>query len=425
MTKRILIRFGDMMLKQQNIGFFIKKVREHITKSLSLFEVNYTWRHDRIFIDYQDKEEQEIISRLIKIPGILDLSIAYHTEPDLDSVIRLGQEILDQEIHHDNVRFKIETKRQNKRFPLTSQQITHAVAKPIIEGTKWKMNVDLSHPEVVLHIELRHEASYLYLTRIHGMGGYPYGSQGKGMLLMSGGIDSPVAGYLAIKQGIDLELIHFESSPLTPLESVDKVVELAKVLAGYTPRGVITLHLIPFYQIHDKILHDVFHPYQITVMRRMMFRIAERLAIKRKNLCLITGESLGQVASQTLFSLKVIEEVTHLPILRPLITQDKLRVIEQAKGMGTYEISIRPYEDCCSIYIPKQPVTKPVTKLALTYEAPVYQESFIDDAIIHVQTLSIDQDFSKIISSYGIQLNEAIQAMQTELMNPDDYIQTK
>ncbi len=425
MTKRILVRFGDMMLKQQNIGFFIKKVREHMMKQLSVFEVNYTLRHDRIFIDYQAKDEDEIITTLKKIPGILDFSIAYLTEPDLDHIIKLGQEILNQEVNHDGVLFKIETKRQNKRFPLTSQEITHCVAKPIIDGSKWKMKVDLTHPEVVLHIEFRHEAAYLYLTRIPGMGGFPYGSQGKGMLLISGGIDSPVAGYLAIKQGIDLELIHFESSPLTPLESVDKVVELAKTLAGYTANGAITLHLIPFYQIHDKILHDVFDPYQITVMRRMMLRIAERLAIKRKNMCLITGESLGQVASQTLFSLKVIEEVTQLPILRPLITDDKLKVIEQAKKIGTYEISIRPYEDCCSIYVPKQPVTKPVTKLALTYEAPIHQEWLIDETISNIQTLTITKDFPYIISSYGIQLKDAIQAMQMELMTPDDHIQTK
>ncbi len=425
MTKRILVRFGDMMLKQQNLGFFIKKVREHMMKQLSVFEVNYTLRHDRIFIDYQENDEDAIIAMLKKIPGIFDFSVAYLTEPKLDQIIQLGQEVLNQEIHQDGVLFKIETKRQNKGFPLTSQEITQAIAKPIIDGTKWKMKVDLTHPEVVLHIEFRHEAAYLYMTRIQGMGGFPFGSQGKGMLLISGGIDSPVAGYFAIKQGIDLELIHFESSPMTPLESVDKVIDLAKVLAGYTPRGAITLHLIPFYQIHDKILHDVFDPYQITVMRRMMFRLAERLAIKRKNMCLITGESLGQVASQTLSSLKVIEEVTHLPILRPLITLDKLKVIEQAKKIGTYEISIRPYEDCCSIYVPKQPVTKPVTKLALNYEAPVHQEWLLDDAILNVQTLMITKDYPYTLSTYGIQLKDAIQMMQMELMTPDDHIQTK
>ncbi|RJX24309.1 MAG: tRNA 4-thiouridine(8) synthase ThiI [Acholeplasma sp.] len=425
MTKRILVRFGDMMLKHQNIGFFIKKVREHMTKRLSIFNVSYTLRHDRIFIDYEDKDEAAIITTLKRIPGILDFSIAYVTTPDLEAIIQLGRDILNQEISADDVRFKIETKRQNKRFPLTSQEITLHVSKFIIDKTKWKMKVDLHHPEFTLHIELRHEAAYLYLKRIQAMGGFPFGSQGKGTLLLSGGIDSPVAGYLSIKQGMDLELLHFESSPLTPLESVDKVIQLAKILACYTPSKTITLHLVPFYPIHDKILHDVFHPYIITVMRRMMFRIAETISLKRKNLCLITGESLGQVASQTIPSLKVIEEVTHIPILRPLITYDKLSVIDIAKTIGSYEISIQPYEDCCSIYVPKQPVTKPVSRLALTYEAKVNQEEFLNEAIAHMQTLTIGEDFPYRLSSFGIQIKDALHALSMELKTTDDHIQTK
>ena len=425
MTKRILIRFGDMMLKQQNIGFFIKKVREHIKRRLDRFNVSYVWRHDRIFIDYHEKFEQDIISVLSKIPGILDLSVAYFTDPNLESIILLGQQILNQEIHHDGVTFKIETKRQNKQFPMTSHEITQAVAKPMIDGTKWKIIVDLHNPQEVLHIELRHEGAYLYLARIRGMGGYPFGSQGKGSLLLSGGIDSPVAGLLAIKQGIDLELIHFESTPLTPLESVDKVIALAKILADYTPTQSIRLHLVPFYEIHDKILHDIAAPYMITIMRRMMFRIAEKISLSRKGLCLITGESLGQVASQTIHSLKVIEEVTTIPILRPLITYEKQQIITLSKNMGCFDISIRPFKDCCSIYIPNQPVTKPVSRLAMMYEEPLDQEMLIQRAVSQIKTLSISPSMNEQISTYGIHLDDAFQAYNAELMLHHDYIQTK
>ncbi len=395
------------MLKGKNINFFIKRVRLHVQNKLSDLEVKFKFEHDRIYIAYEIEDEAVICKRLQQIPGIFSFSIVYLAELDIDDIVRVSIEVLNQEIKKEYKTFKVETKRANKEFPMTSQEISIKVAPMILSQVDKKLIVDVKNPEEVLHIELRKEYTYIYLTSIKGMGGFPYGTGGKGLMMMSGGIDSPVASYLAMKQGIEVELIHFESTPLTPLESAQKVVDLAKGLSTFTKDGMIRLHIIPFAAIHESILKNVFDPYIITVMRRMMYRIAERYAKRNKFLALLNGESVGQVASQTLNGMQVVEAVTKMPILRPLITYDKQDIINIAKQIYSYELSIKPFNDCCSIYVPRNPVTKPMEVYAKKYENTFDFETMIEKAIEGIMTFELKEDTVIDLTSYGFSVKEA------------------
>ncbi len=414
MKKKIIIRFGDMMLKGRNIGFFIKRVRLHLVNKLNDLNVSYEFTHDRIFIDFQSDDESTIIERLHQIPGLYSFNVAYVAEPNLDDIIIIATKVLDFETNQDLIHMKIETRRHDKSFPLTSQEITQKIASPILSAAKRKYIVDVKNPEAILYIDLRQDVAYIYLNKTKGMGGYPYGTGGKGLVMMSGGIDSPVAAYLSIKQGIEVELFHFESTPMTPLESVQKVIDLAKVLSEYTPAGTINLHLIPFTKIHEEILSKVFDPYIITVMRRMMYRLGERFAKRNKLLCLINGESVGQVASQTLQSMQVVEGITRIPILRPLITYDKNDIIDIAIKIKTFDISVQPFNDCCSIYVPKSPVTKPMEIYASKYENTIDYEPLLAEAIENTYTMTINKDMDFKLIDYGFTVKEALLNMKKD-----------
>ncbi len=416
MKKKIIIRFGDMMLKGRNIGFFIKRVRMHLVNRLSDLNIDYEFTHDRIFIDFEADDEMIIIERLHQIPGLYSFNVAYVALPELDDVIRVAIHVLNTEIETEMRRIKIETRRHDKSFPLTSLEITQKIASPILSQANKKFIVDVKNPTDTLHIDMRKDITYIYLKSIIGMRGYPYGTAGKGLLMMSGGIDSPVAAYLAIKQGIDIELFHFESTPLTPLESVQKVIDLAKILSRYTPTQKIKLHLVPFTQTHEQILSHVFDPYIITVMRRMMYRLGERFSKRHKCLCIINGESVGQVASQTLNSMQVVEAVTKIPVLRPLITYDKNDIIEIAKYIKTYEISIRPYNDCCSIYVPKSPVTKPMEVYASKYEQTFDFEPLLLEALQNIKTIEVSESTTFELSAYGFSVKEALEELEKEMI---------
>jgi tRNA uracil 4-sulfurtransferase len=332
---------------------------------------------------------------------------------------------LDSEIKHDLLSIKIETKRADKNFPMTSQEITQTVAGRILKAAQRKFIVDVKHPDETLFIELRKDAAYIYLKSIKGMGGFPFGVAGKGLLMMSGGIDSPVAGYLAMKQGVEVELFHFESTPLTPLESVQKVIDLAKKMSVFTPTGSIKLHLVPFTKTHEEILAQVTDPYIITIMRRMMYRLAETYANRNKIICLINGESIGQVASQTLQGMKAVEAVTVTPILRPVITYDKQEIINIAKEIDTFDVSIRPFNDCCSIYVPKNPATKPRDSYAVKYERYVNYEQLLEEALQNIKTLTVTSDLSLDISQLGFTVEEAMKTYYREKSDEVDHIETK
>ncbi|MDX9690937.1 MAG: tRNA uracil 4-sulfurtransferase ThiI [Acholeplasmataceae bacterium] len=414
MKKKILIRFGDMMLKGKNIGFFIKRVRKHLVEKLKDLETSYQFTHDRIYIDYNLEEELELINRIYQIPGIFSFSIVHVSNPTIEDIIQTGVHVLNEEATKPMMHLKIETRRADKDFPMTSQDITLKIASPILNQANLKYVVDVKNPEETLRIELRRDYAYVYLRSYKGAGGFPYGTQGKGLLMLSGGIDSPVAGYLTMKQGIEVELIHFDSSPLTPLESTQKVIELAKVLSAYTLDGYIKLHIVPFTELHELVLKNIFDPYIITVMRRMMYRIAEKFAIRNKLLCLINGESVGQVASQTLPSMQVVESVTKIPVLRPLITYDKLEIIKIAEQIGSFPISIQPFNDCCSVYVPKNPVTKPMEVYAKKYESTFEFEDIIYQLVRNSYTLNISKETQLILQNYGFTLKEAMEAYTKE-----------
>jgi tRNA uracil 4-sulfurtransferase len=424
MNKKILIRFGDLMLKGKNIQSFLRKVKENVHYKLRDLDLKMSAHHDRIYLDYKDEDEQILIKRLNQIPGLASFSIVYTAASNLDEIIETASKVIDLELKRDDIRFKIETKRADKTFPLTSQEITIAIAGKILANAKRKVIVDVYHPEEILHIELRKEHTFIYLKSIKAMGGFPGGVAGKGLLMMSGGIDSSVAAYLAMKQGLEIELFHFESTPLTALESVQKVIDLAKILSYYMPREKIKLHLVPFTKIHQEIMNMVPQPYVITVMRRMMYRLSERYAKINRLLCIINGESIGQVASQTLQAIKTTEAVTQYPIIRPLITMDKSDIIEIAKKIDTFDISIRPFEDCCSIYVPKSPATKPMHMYALRYESLFPYEAMLSEALLKIVTLEINQKSQFDITSHGFSLDDAIKDYR-EKSDQNDHLKTK
>ena len=293
---------------------------------------------------------------------------------------------------------------------MTSLEISKAVSSHVLKNCK-NLTVDVHNPDETLNIELRHKDTYLYLTNIPGMGGFPVGVAGKGLLMLSGGIDSPVAGYLAMKQGVEIECVHFESTPLTSIESAQKVVDLVKKMAKYAPKNTIKLHMIPFKEMHMALLDNVPESYNITIMRRMMYRIATKLAEKKKCLCLVNGESVGQVASQTLGSMNTINSVTNMPVIRPLCTYDKADIIRISRHIDCFELSIKPFEDCCTVYVPKAPATSPKKDKAELFEKAFDYETLVNEAVENVNTISIDMDSDLDLSMLGLEVREVIREL--------------
>ncbi len=281
--------------------------------------------------------------------------------------------------------FKLTCKRSNKKFPLISDQIIREVAPIILKNTKLK--VDVHNPDIKLSIEVREEGTYIFTTTINGAGGYPIGVAGKVMMMLSGGIDSPVASYLLMKRGMVIECIHFASPPYTNEAVIDKLKDILHILNRY--QYSIKLHIVPFTKIQTKIYEVADESYAITIMRRMMYRIANQLANKQKCLAIANGESIGQVASQTLDSMGVIEKVAEIPVIRPLCVFDKLQIIDIAKKIKTYDISIRPFEDCCTIFAPKNPKTKPRLSEVLFFENKFSFNDLINEAIANIKTILI------------------------------------
>ena len=316
-----------------------------------------------------------------------------------------------KEIANKDITFKVETRRANKNYPLHSMEVTKHVAGYVLANHNL-LHVDVHHPEVTLHLELKGNSCYLYNTEVRAMGGYPVGVAGKGLLMLSGGIDSPVAGYLAMKQGVEVECIHFESTPLTSIESAQKVIDLVKIMARYAPKNKINLHMVPFKELHMALLDNVPESYNITIMRRMMYRIASKLAEKKDCLCIINGESVGQVASQTLRSMNTINSVTSIPVLRPLCTYDKLDIIAISKKMECFDISIKPFEDCCTVYVPKAPATAPRIEKCETYEKAFDYEALVNDAVEHTNSITIDVDSDIDLSMLGLEVREVIAALK-------------
>ena len=410
---KILIRFGDLMLKGKNIKTFINKLKNHVSLKFKNLDVEIEYQHDRIYLDFDEILLEEVKAKIMQIPGIHSYSIVYVSTKDLDEITKTAVLALDNELDDKEYTFKIETRRGDKTFPYNSNEFSKIIAPSILKNSNKKLKVDVRNPEITLNINIRHDGVYIHLNSYLAMGGFPATVAGKGLLMMSGGIDSPVAAYLAIKQGVEVELIHFESSPLTPLESVNKVYDLAQKLSVFLPNNKIKLHVVPFMEIHEQLLNNVTDSYVITIMRRMMYRIAERFANKNNIKVLINGESLGQVASQTLSSMMVVENVTNLPIIRPLITYDKKDIIDIAHHINTFDISIRPFNDCCSIYVPKNPVINPTIKNSEKEEQKIDLEPLIDKALNNIKTIIVSNQ-NVDFSMYGFTFVEAYENLVKE-----------
>ena len=372
----VLIRFGELYTKGKNKHIFIDTLYENIKRKLRNYKnLKYIKHHDRIFIELNGESVEGIREDLELVSGLYSYSFVRMVESNIDSIISCALEF----VNESTGTFKVFARRSDKNFPLVSDDINRKVASAIL--TKWGhcVGVDVHNPNLSLYIEVRREGTYLFTEKCPGLGGYPLGVGGKAMLLISGGIDSPVAGFLLNKRGITCEAVHFAAPPYTSTMAIEKVKDLLSKLTCFQKK--IRLHIIPFTDIQLKIYENSDESYAITIMRRMMYRIATKLAQQEKCLALASGESIGQVASQTLESMNVINEVTNMPMIRPLATMDKVDIIKESKRIGTYEISILPYEDCCTIFTPKNPVTKPRLDLAKRYEEKFDFESMIDEAI--------------------------------------------
>ena len=387
MEKLILIRYAELSTKKNNIKTFLTQLKNNILFTLKDIESTVYFDKGRMFIETNNYEE--VIEKLQKIPGIQAIILAYKVDTDVnnikDNVLKIAKEITFKT-------FKITTKRTDKNFPINSMDFSKELGAIILKNIP-NIKVDVKTPELNLIIEIRKDKTYIYSNEIKGLGGYPVGSNGKGLLMLSGGIDSPVAGYLTIKRGIKLEAIYFAAPPHTSLEAQKKVETLARNLAVYN--NDIKLHIINFTKIEEAIYRYIPRDYLITIMRRMMYRISTKIAQKNKLKCLVNGESVGQVASQTLSSMTVINEVTKMPVLRPLVCFDKLEIIELAKKINTYETSILPYIDCCTIFVPDHPVINPNLDKCLEYEQLIPWEEMLKEAIKNEEIIKIKSQKEK------------------------------
>ena len=384
MEKLIMIKYGELTTKKGNRENFISCLINNIHNKLD--GIDYKIIKDRSRMYIKSSNIDEIVDKLKNIFGVHGIVIAYKINTNnIEDIKKSSLEILS---YKNFKTFKVKTNRALKDYPLDSMEISRVVGGYILANLK-DISVDVHNPDEVLNIDLRSEGCFIYTNEIEGSGGYPVGIQGKGLLMLSGGIDSPVAGYLSLKRGISIECLYFESPPHTSLEAKNKVLELVKILCKYTNK--IKIHIVPFTKIQEEIYKNNASNYMITIMRRMMYRISEEVAKKNDIKVIINGESIGQVASQTLESMSVINNVTNMPVIRPVACLDKLEIIDISKKIGTYETSILPYEDCCTIFLPKHPIIKPVLEKCIDIENRFDYKSLIEDAINNIETITISE----------------------------------
>lgn len=380
----ILVRYGELTTKGKNRREFINKLAKNIRQALKQFKtLEYKITYDRLYIHLNDEDEQLIIPILKQIYGLYSFSLAAKVKTDINEIVDTAYNMVKNEA--ETKTFKVLARRRFKAFHLNSDQINRQVAGKILANTNLK--VDVRNYDLGIIVEVEEVYTYIMAQVYIGAGGYPTGISSKAMMLLSGGIDSPVALANMQKRGVFLEAVHFSSPPYTSEESLNKVKRLAKKLS--LNQKHLRLFNVPFTKLQLAIYEYVDEPYAITIMRRMMFRIAERLAIKHKCLALVTGESLGQVASQTVENMSVINDVVKLPVFRPLITKDKLEIINEAKALDTYDISIEPYDDACTIFTPKNPITKPKLHLCELYESKFDFESLVAECVENTELIMI------------------------------------
>ena len=376
MEKVIIIRYCELYLKGKNRGYFERLFAVNIERSLKGIRHELRRKSGRYLIEgFEEDDVDRILAKLGKVFGIHTLSVAYKVSSDFDNIYaaaRLVAPVCGT--------FKVETHRADKSFPMNSMQLSAAIGGRLLDDVK-SLTVDVHSPEHVVNIDVREDGtSLVFGSFIKGAGGMPVGSAGKGLLLISGGIDSPVAGHMIAKRGMSLDCVHFHSYPYTNMQAKEKVIDLAKVLSEYACG--MNLHVIKVTHIQEEIHKKCNGEYMVTLLRRFMMRIAEKIAESCGAQCIITGESLGQVASQTIEGMTSSNAVIErLPVLRPLCGFDKNEIIERSKDIGTYDISILPYEDCCTVFLPKHPVTRPKMEDVLSEEAKLDVQALVAEAL--------------------------------------------
>ncbi len=357
MKEILLIRYGELGLKGDNRAEFERALHRHMDWAIRDMPKAWVSRsHGRFYVE-GTFDGPLLLKRLSMTPGIVAVNPAVKVASEMPSIAEAAVACSKEAVLKKGFRtFKVEARRSDKRFPLTSPEINKELGEAVLQGNE-EVTVDVRSPQFTLHVEVRNTGTYIYWDEVRGPGGLPAGTSGRGLLLLSGGIDSPVAGYLAMKRGVKIDALHFWSYPIVGQRSRDKVVELCEALRDANPE--LKLHIAHFTDIQTEILEKCPERFRVIIMRRMMMRIACEWAAKLGAQAIFTGENIGQVASQTLESLRAIEDVANLPVLRPLICLNKVEIIEIARSIGTYDISCQPYEDCCTVFVPRHPVTRP------------------------------------------------------------------
>lgn len=380
----ILIKYGELSTKKGNRNFFINTLYNNVKSKLGMYDVSINKDRAKMTIKFRDEDLDDIVKIVGKVFGIHTFNIAYLCDSDEDAIKSTAMEVVSNTNFNT---FKVETKRSDKRFPIHSGDLNRILGGMILKNVP-NIKVDVHNPDLLLKVEIREDGTYIYYNSFNGSGGYPVGTQPKGMLMLSGGIDSPVAGYLAMKRGIVIDAVYFEAIPHTSLEAREKVITLCRKLSSYTNH--INLHIVNFTTIQEEIYKNCREDYCITIMRRMMYRIMEKLATKYNGLAIINGESVGQVASQTLTSMSVINSVTNMPVIRPLACLDKLEIMDIARKIDTYETSILPYEDCCTVFVPKHPAINPKIETAIKEENKFDYNKLINEAVDSLNTIQVN-----------------------------------
>ncbi len=376
-----IVRCGEVALKGMNKPYFERMLAERIRKLLKKFDGVSVYRHEGLIFVRADRslDKQAIIREISKVFGVASISPAVECESNMEAIGQAAVAYMLEAIEERGVKtFKVEAKRADKNFPVKSPEIGRKIGAAVLKGCK-VLKVDVHHPDCRLFVDVRHDKTYIYQDKIPGFGGLPLGTNGKGMTLLSGGIDSPVATWMMAKRGMLIEAVHFHSYPYTSERAREKVEELASLVATYC--GRFRMHVINLLPIQEQIVQNCPEEETTILVRRFMMRIAERLAAQTECGMLITGENLGQVASQTAEALIVTDASVSLPVMRPLIGLDKVDIMDLAKEIGTYEKSIEPYEDCCTVFLPKHPVTKPKLERILASEAKLDCEGLIRAAV--------------------------------------------
>ncbi len=390
MYSDIILREGEMVLKGRNRRDFEYRLIKNVKRAVKDFDgVSVERSYGRVYVRNSNENTQEIIKRVKLIPGIFNMSPIVKTDKNLDNIKALALDMLTKAIG-DKKTFKVEAKRSDKTYPLESMEISRQVGGYILAKYEGDLKVDVRNPDIVVNIEITFTAANIFSEKIEGAGGLPIGSSGRGLTLLSGGIDSPVAIWMGLKRGVEMDAIHFHSFPFTSERSKEKVVDLTKILAKH--RGIMRLYVINFTEIQKIIGLKCPKEYYITIMRRFMMRISTKVANKYEYKALFTGESIGQVASQTLESMAAINAVTNIPIIRPLASMDKHHIIEIAREIGTYETSILPYEDCCTVFVPENPVIRPEISICEEGEKELDIDKLIDECLEKSTLMTVYED---------------------------------